>query len=59
MIDYRFIKEHLEAVKKNIAQRNMRADADAVVSLFEKRTKPVTLIHGLQECKRNEAKIKR
>ena len=52
MIDYRFIKEHLEAVKKNIAQRNMRADADAVVSLFEKRTKLVTLIHGLQE-KRN------
>ena len=49
MIDYRFIKENLEAVKKNIERRNMHANPEAVVALFDKRTKLVTLIHGLQE----------
>ena len=38
MLDYRFIKENLEAVKKNIIDRNMdpsKADADLVVKLFD------------------------
>ena len=52
MLDYRFIKENLEAVKKNIADRNMTADADIVVELYDKRTALVSKRQGLQE-KRN------
>ncbi len=52
MLDYKFIKENLEAVKKNIADRNMTADADIVVELYDKRTALVTKRQGLQE-KRN------
>jgi seryl-tRNA synthetase len=37
MLDHRFIKENLSAVKKNIADRYMAADADLVVSLFDER----------------------
>ena len=49
MLDYRFIKENLEAVKKNIANRNMTADADLVVELFDKRTSKVTELQQLHE----------
>lgn len=54
MLDYRFIKENLNAVKKNILQRNMSADADAVVALFNKRTELTTNVQNLQ-AKRNES----
>ena len=37
MLDYRFIKEYLDAVKQNIVNRNMNADADLVVKLFDKK----------------------
>ncbi|MFZ4615049.1 MAG: serine--tRNA ligase [Rectinemataceae bacterium] len=37
MLDYRFIKDKLPAVRKNIADRHMKADADLVVALYEKR----------------------
>ena len=37
MLDYRFIKENLDAVKQNIINRNMTADADLVVKLFDER----------------------
>lgn len=53
MLDYRFIKENLDAVKANIAARNMDADADEVVRLFDKRTELVTKLQELQ-TKRNE-----
>lgn len=52
MLDYRFIKDNLEAVKQNIINRNMSADADEVVRLFDERTALTTLIQGLQQ-KRN------
>ena len=52
MLDYKFIKDNLEAVKKNISDRNMTADADIVVELYDKRTKLVTDRQALQE-KRN------
>jgi seryl-tRNA synthetase len=52
MLDYKFIKDNLDAVKKNIQVRNMNADADIVVSLYDKRTKLVTDRQALQE-KRN------
>lgn len=53
MLDYRFIKENLDAVKANITARNMKADADLVVELFDKRTALVTSLQLLQ-TKRNE-----
>ncbi|ULQ59435.1 serine--tRNA ligase [Brucepastera parasyntrophica] len=53
MLDYKFIKENLDAVKANIAARNMNADADLVVTLYDKRTEMVTALQVLQ-TKRNE-----
>ena len=55
MLDYRFIKDNLEAVKKNIIYRNMdpaKADADLVVKLFDERTALTTELQNLQQ-KRN------
>lgn len=53
MLDYKFIKDNLEAVKENIRNRNMNADADSVVRLYDKRTALVTKLQQLQQ-KRNE-----
>ena len=53
MLDYKFIKDNLEAVKENIKNRNMTADADKVVELYDKRTSLVTKQQDLQQ-KRNE-----
>jgi seryl-tRNA synthetase len=53
MLDYKFIKDNLAAVKENIKNRNMTADADLVVELFDKRTELVTEQKLLQQ-KRNE-----
>ena len=52
MLDYRFIKENLEAVKENIKNRNMTADADLVVKLYDERTALTTKLQNLQQ-KRN------
>jgi seryl-tRNA synthetase len=52
MLDYRFIVENIDAVKENIANRYMKADADAVVELFTKRTALSTALQNLQQ-KRN------
>ncbi|MCL1855996.1 MAG: serine--tRNA ligase [Clostridia bacterium] len=49
MLDYRFIAENLEAVKKNIASRCMKADAEAVASLFARRTELSTALQALQQ----------
>jgi seryl-tRNA synthetase len=49
MLDYRFIVDNLDAVKKNIADRYMKADADAVVRLFNRRTELVTALQALQQ----------
>jgi seryl-tRNA synthetase len=56
MLDYRFIKENLDAVKANIKSRNMNADADAVVALFDKRTALVTELQTLQTKRNDNAK---
>lgn len=53
MLDYKFIKDNLEAVKENIKNRNMTADADIVVKLYDERTAMVTELQALQQ-KRNE-----
>ncbi|MCR5217322.1 serine--tRNA ligase [Treponema sp.] len=52
MLDYKFIKDNLEAVKKNITDRNMTADADIVVKLYDERTALTTELQALQQ-KRN------
>ncbi|MCL2600418.1 MAG: serine--tRNA ligase [Treponema sp.] len=52
MLDYKFIAENLDAVKRNIANRFMNADADAVVALYAKRTGLSTELQALQQ-KRN------
>ncbi|GHT57829.1 serine--tRNA ligase [Spirochaetia bacterium] len=49
MLDYRFIVDNLPAVKKNIADRFMKADADAVVALFNRRTDLSTRLQSLQQ----------
>lgn len=53
MLDFKFIKDHLDAVKQNIKNRNMAANADEAIRLFNERT---TLTTGLQQLqkKRNE-----
>lgn len=37
MLDYKFVKDNLAEVKKNIAERYMNADADLVVSLYDEK----------------------
>lgn len=49
MLDYRFIKENLEEVKRNIAERFMNADADLVVALFDERN---ALLRALEDERR-------
>ncbi|MCL2186456.1 MAG: serine--tRNA ligase [Treponema sp.] len=52
MLDYKFICENLEKVKANIKDRYMKADADEVVRLYNKRTELTTDLQSLQQ-KRN------
>jgi seryl-tRNA synthetase len=49
MLDYRFIVENLDAVKQNIANRNMKADADAVARLFARRSALSSALQALQQ----------
>ena len=53
MLDYKFVKDNLAAVKKNIADRFMKADADLVVSLYEKRNAQIRLLED-ERKKRND-----
>ena len=52
MLDYKFIVENLHSVTANIADRFMKADAEAVVRLFNKRTELTTNLQSFQQ-KRN------
>ncbi len=56
MLDYKFIKENLDAVKQNIKNRNMSADADLAVKLYDERTKLVTELQNLQKEKNDNSK---
>jgi seryl-tRNA synthetase len=53
MLEYKFIKDNIDAVKQNIINRNMEADADLVVKLYDERTSLTTKLQLLQQ-KRNE-----
>ena len=52
MLDYKFIIDNLDAVKKNIENRFMKADAEAVARLYNRRTELTTALQSLQQ-KRN------
>ena len=52
MLDYKFITENIDAVKTNINNRFMKADVDAAVRLYSRRTELVTALQALQQ-KRN------
>jgi len=52
MLDYKFIAENLHAVSANISDRFMKADAQEVARLYEKRTELTTHLQSLQQ-KRN------
>jgi seryl-tRNA synthetase len=53
MLDLKFIKENLDAVRANIANRNMKADADLVVALFDRRNELITKLEA-ERARRNE-----
>jgi seryl-tRNA synthetase len=55
MLDYRFIVDNLDAVKANIADRFMRADADRAASLYAGRVALVTEIQNLQQARNANA----
>jgi len=49
MLDIRFIKENLDAVRQNIRDRYMNADADHVVSLYDQRN---AMLRELEDARR-------
>jgi seryl-tRNA synthetase len=55
MLDYRFIVDNLDAVKANIQNRFMDADADAVARLFKRRTELTTKLQTLQRDRNSNA----
>ncbi len=59
MIDLKFLKENLEAVRLNIRNRNMQADADLVARLYDERNALIQELDALR-MRRNEnaAKMK-
>ncbi|MCQ2604392.1 MAG: serine--tRNA ligase [Spirochaetia bacterium] len=59
MLDIKFIKEKLEQVKKNIKDRNMVADADLVVKLYDLKNSIQQKLDTLrQQRNENAAKMK-
>lgn len=53
MLDIRFIKDNLDAVKANIAARNMHADPDLALRLFEERLAALQALEAKRQ-RRNE-----
>lgn len=53
MMDLKFIKENLEAVKENIRNRHMEADAELVVRLYDERNALIAQVDSLR-AQRNE-----
>jgi seryl-tRNA synthetase len=54
MLDYRYIKDNLEAMKANIAVRNMKADPELVAKLFDERN---DMIKGLDAKRRRRNEV--
>jgi seryl-tRNA synthetase len=56
MLDIRFIRENIDAVKANIAARNMQADPDLVIELFEERNALIRSLDELRQARNENAK---
>lgn len=56
MLDLRFIKENIDAVKTNIQDRYMTADVDGVVELYDKRNELIGSIDELRQQRNENAK---
>jgi len=53
MLDYKFVRDNLDAVKKNIADRYMKADADLVAQLYDRRNAALRALED-ERKKRND-----
>lgn len=53
MLDLRFVREHVEAVKENCRNRKVDVDVDLVVSLYDERNAALSEIESLRR-RRNE-----
>ncbi len=53
MLDYKYIRDNLEAVRKNIADRYMKADADLVARLYDERNAALKTLEE-ERKKRND-----
>jgi len=53
MLDYKYIRDNLAAVQKNVTNRFMKADAQLVASLYDKRNEALTALDE-QRKKRND-----
>jgi seryl-tRNA synthetase len=59
MLDLRFIKENARAVKENVKKRNVDADVDKVIQLYDQRNELIQKIDSLRkERNENSAKMK-
>ena len=56
MLDLKFIKENIDAVKENIRNRNVQADADKVVELYDARNKALQELEDLRRQRNENAK---
>src|SRR6516162_10153557 len=57
MLDAHFIREHLEAVKANCRNRNVKADPDRVVQLDDEHKRLIQETQTLQQRANEVAKI--
>ena len=55
MLDIKYIRTNIAAVKKNIQNRNMKADPDRVVELYEKRNILVQKLDARRQARNNTA----
>ncbi len=55
MLDLQFIKDNIEAVEKNIANRFMNADARPVIALMEERASAITALDALRRARNENA----
>ena len=56
MLDIRYIKENLEAVRENIKNRYVSADADKAVRLYDERNALIQELDGLRRTRNENAK---
>ncbi len=55
MLDIKYIRDNLQAVKANIASRNMKADPERVVKLSEQRNTIIGKVDGLRRARNDNS----